>query len=469
MKKIKSLLLSLTAVLLVFIFLPSKALAQFSGQNGRILYIAQTAGDPTDPATFNSRDIYSINSDGTSPIRLTNNDLYDNWPKTSKDGKKVVWYQCNWVGVFPANVNSCEIWIMNLDNLSSATKLTDNAFADTQPSFSPDGTRIVFVSSRDNTSLPVNQTVDLYSMKLDGTDVVRLTNFGSTSDGPISGDIPANFAGTFPNYSPDASYVYFSRYIATQSGGYFNVWRVASTSTGGANTGLTAVTTGTATVPCNSSTCDLEDGHPDVSPDGKSIVIHSNRGSSAGSPEKYSVYQFNIESGLPKNTADMTVVSDNSIIAPEASGQYALWPTYSPDGTKIVYTRYPGPDTSLVRAHSYMLTVGSAAGSTPSLLTISSATTALPLPNLQEYVSSVSSYWAALPSTPPPVNPTNPVTPAAPNTSLASSKLFTNSGYTNTLIALASVLVVTTLLISIYYLKSEFRGGKFNKKGNTDS
>ena len=60
-----------------------------------------------------------------------------------------------------------QIFVMDSDG-SNLVNVSDNAFDDTNPSWSPDGSRIVFFSNRAGPT-------DLYSMNADGSDVVRLT------------------------------------------------------------------------------------------------------------------------------------------------------------------------------------------------------------------------------------------------------------------------------------------------------
>ena len=60
-----------------------------------------------------------------------------------------------------------QIFVMDSDG-SNLVNVSNNAFDDTNPSWSPDGSRIVFFSNRAGPT-------DLYSMSADGSDVVRLT------------------------------------------------------------------------------------------------------------------------------------------------------------------------------------------------------------------------------------------------------------------------------------------------------
>jgi Tol biopolymer transport system component len=61
-----------------------------------------------------------------------------------------------------------DVYIMNADG-SGKTNLTSKRAEDTQPEWSPDGTRIAFASDRDG-------DYDIYTMDADGSDVVQVTN-----------------------------------------------------------------------------------------------------------------------------------------------------------------------------------------------------------------------------------------------------------------------------------------------------
>jgi Tol biopolymer transport system component len=87
-------------------------------------------------------DIYSINSDGSNKIQLTENGGRDNtYPKASLDGRFIV-FSSNRTG-------SNQIWRMNTDG-SNQIQLTfgDNESTQAQtPAFSPDGNEVYFIRS----------------------------------------------------------------------------------------------------------------------------------------------------------------------------------------------------------------------------------------------------------------------------------------------------------------------------------
>ena len=87
-----------------------------------------------------AEEIYVMNSDGTGQTRLTNSSGYDLFPSWSLDGTKII---------FATNRDgNQEGYVMNADG-SSQANLTNNAAADDAGDWSPDGSRIAFRSIRD--------------------------------------------------------------------------------------------------------------------------------------------------------------------------------------------------------------------------------------------------------------------------------------------------------------------------------
>ncbi|HKR10943.1 MAG TPA: DPP IV N-terminal domain-containing protein [Pyrinomonadaceae bacterium] len=82
-------------------------------------------------------------------------------PRYSPDGSKIVFQS--------TRDGQSEIYVMNSDG-ANQTRLTNNPAADTAPAWSPDGTKILFTSLRDGPTSPA-----LYLMNADGSNQTRVT------------------------------------------------------------------------------------------------------------------------------------------------------------------------------------------------------------------------------------------------------------------------------------------------------
>jgi Tol biopolymer transport system component len=232
-----------------------------SATNGKIAFASDRDGF--------DMDIYVMNADGSSVVPLTSNDAFDGEPAWSPDGTKLVFQS--------TRDSQWELYVMNADG-SGQTRLTNNLAIDGEPVWSPDGTKIAYHTDRDG-------NFEVYVMNADGSGQTRLTNN------------PANDAE--PAWSPDGTKLAFvSNRDPGQSGEIYTM-----NADGTAQTRLTIIT--------------ASDHGPAWSPDGTKIAFYSGRD---GADD---VYVMNVDgSGQTRLTNDPA---------------FDRRPVWSPDGTKIAF------------------------------------------------------------------------------------------------------------------------------------
>jgi Tol biopolymer transport system component len=113
----------------------------------------------SDFGAFNAGQIWVMNADGTSAMAITTSTGGNTFPSWSPDGTKIAFmsYRTGSPQIFTMNVNG-----------TNQVQLT-NVAGNTYPSWSPDGTKILFGSNRTGND-------DLFVMNTDGTNVTQLTN-----------------------------------------------------------------------------------------------------------------------------------------------------------------------------------------------------------------------------------------------------------------------------------------------------
>jgi Tol biopolymer transport system component len=108
--------------------------------------------------------VYSMNVDGSNRVNLSQ--IVGFGPVWSPNGSKIAFSS------FDQDFN-IDIFIMNSDG-SNRIQLTNTAADDVVTSWSPDGTKLLFTSTRDAQNSFF--LTEIYSMKIDGTNIIRLTN-----------------------------------------------------------------------------------------------------------------------------------------------------------------------------------------------------------------------------------------------------------------------------------------------------
>lgn len=225
--------------------------------------------------------IYTMNSDGTHQTRLTNTAAQDRYAKWSPDGSKIA-FTSNRDGTNGIHEENNEIYVMNSDG-TNQTRLTNNSVSDESPVWSPDGTKMAFVSYRDGEA-------EIFVMNANGANPIQLTENGRDDGGPA--------------WSPDGTKIVF---YSNRDGFVSTVRLYVMNADGSSETPLT-----------NTSASDARDLHSAWSPDGTKIAFSSSR--------------IGPNTQLYVMNADGTNITQ---ITNYAADSYPV--SWAPDGTKIVF------------------------------------------------------------------------------------------------------------------------------------
>ncbi len=164
-------------------------------------------------------DIYTVSRDGGPMTRLTNYDVYTAEAVLSPDGKRIVFTSLK--------DGDLDIYTMNVDG-TDVRRLTTTPGYDGGPWWSPDGTKIVYRANhpKDSTELAAYRAlldqhlirpskVELFVMNADGSDQRQVTALGGANFGPswspdgtriiFASNFVAPRSGNFELYLVDAS------------------------------------------------------------------------------------------------------------------------------------------------------------------------------------------------------------------------------------------------------------------------
>ena len=138
-------------------------------------------------------EIYTMKLDGSGLTRLTDNLRVDAEPDRSPDGRRIVFVSTPDGVIEDGVLLHAGLYVMNADGSGVTRIYFDETFHDvwpTGPRWSPDGSRIVFTSGR------YLQQNTLYTVKPDGTGLSALT--------------PALSTHAHPDWSPDGTRIAFT-------------------------------------------------------------------------------------------------------------------------------------------------------------------------------------------------------------------------------------------------------------------
>jgi TolB protein len=254
------------------------------------------------------REIYVMNEDGTNEHRVTSTDptppegvsffqSYADMPTFSPDGTKIAFIGSS-LGSSPVGSSSFEIYVINSDG-TNRVRLTNTLDDESNPSWSPDGTRLTFARNARATgtgSSLENNRSDIYVMDADGGNVTKIADVADDKS---------------PSWSPDGARIAFSSFAADGSSS-----RIYTVHPDG--TQLTAVTTSGFST------------SPSWSPDSQNLVFST----FSGAYYQIALLQANDVGGTP-------VVLTNDDL------KGAFEPVFNSDGSGIVFSAAPDDDPEI--------------------------------------------------------------------------------------------------------------------------
>jgi Tol biopolymer transport system component len=241
-----------------------------------------------------------MNPDGSSPTRLTDDKsrteklpsfvpVYDSSPVWSPDGTKIV---------FISNRNYLfSLYVMNADG-SNARLVTDKVLEPAEPAWSPDGGKIAFSAGIRGTIGMTKPSADIYAVNVDGSGLTKLTQDSGLNSSPA--------------WSPDGKQIAFTS--NREAEGQSRIWLNAD----GGNQRI---------LPNSQNDAGFYGGQPAWSPDGTKILFTAYQ--PCANQGAVSIFVTNADGG------NSQLVTKNTNGESNGCAWYS-WPRWSPDGTKIL-------------------------------------------------------------------------------------------------------------------------------------
>ena len=259
-------------------------------------------------------DIYVINADGSGLTQVTTHEANDFLPEWSPDGSRIAFTTARHRNSHTAG-GSGEIYLID-PNGSNETRVTDNGSFDRFTAWSPDGKRLLFLSSRDR-----RRGTMIYVMNVDGTDQTRVNIEFETR--------ARSWSVTSADWSPDGNRIALSILEGFRDGRWVEQIYVMDAD---------------SDVPTPLTQGDWNHTNPKWSPDGSRIVFNGHY------QESSPIMVMDADGSNMKRLTDSEGLN------------YAFAPTWSPDGRGIAFaantseTIHPNMDIFVMYADGSGLT-----------------------------------------------------------------------------------------------------------------
>jgi Tol biopolymer transport system component len=301
----------------------------WSPDGSRIAYTSFRALNGAD-AAGNAGNLWVMNADGsgqTALTKLTASFAGSLNPAWSPDGSKIVFTSERALDGSDALAGAANIWVVNADG-SSPTPLTRlNSIKSNNPVWSPDGSKIVFVSARaldGSDAANTNNVLNIWVMNADGSGQTALTKLSASLADSLN-----------PTWSPDGSRIAFESVGALDGSDAANTPNLDSNiwvmkADGSSRTPVTTLTAAfiVSAIPA----------HPSWSPDGNRLVYESERSLEGSNlPDLFQTLNIWVMNADGSGAAPLTAL---------ASGQSCLAPRWSPGGNKIFFVSQRALDGS---------------------------------------------------------------------------------------------------------------------------
>jgi Tol biopolymer transport system component len=140
-----------------------EALGNYSPDGSKIVFVCSTGG-----VSFINQNLCGANADGSNRQQITNtvDPVLNRWPVYSPDGTKIVFER--WSNA--STIGTSDIYTVNAADGTGLNRLTNDAFTDLTPVWTPDGRNIADANDREGAF------TDLYTMNAtNGAPTARLT------------------------------------------------------------------------------------------------------------------------------------------------------------------------------------------------------------------------------------------------------------------------------------------------------